>query len=304
MESLDNWNQEYVTTTVRLEDESAMLEKKSSGKFSLTAKGHPDGATKDELAKQVAAFSNSGDGFLVYGIDDDKKTLDAGVPILIGTQPTKDWVEAIIPKLVYPSVSGCEAKMVQVAGHHASGMGVLVIAVPLSEQRPHWVGPNEVPYIRAGAHSIPMRPQTFLDIASRENAAAAEIEGIGPVGNPSFAGSVKTYSIQPFVRLLNGPVSDRWAFEMKVRSGRIKIKYPSNLGAKITSDQHLYLLGNEPLFPGRSTPVSPLPFHVDWDGAVGNNEIEAVLYVSSASPVRRIFTVNDIDQFHAKITGG
>jgi hypothetical protein len=69
---LDEWDVDYILNDVRDADESNELEKKASGKFTLTAKGTPDAETKEELAKQVSAFSNSGQGFIVYGIGDNK----------------------------------------------------------------------------------------------------------------------------------------------------------------------------------------------------------------------------------------
>jgi hypothetical protein len=130
MRPLEDWDDVYVANDIKAADESATLEKKASGKFALTARGQPDAATKDELAKQASAFSNAGDGFIVYGIEDNK-TLDGGVPTVVGRQPTKEWVEALLPKLVYPPVTRCAAKVIQVPGHHAPDKAVLVVYVPL-----------------------------------------------------------------------------------------------------------------------------------------------------------------------------
>ncbi len=206
---------------------------------------------------------------------------------------------------MYPPVTQCAAKAIHVPGHHAGDRCVLVVYVPLSDRRPHWVtNPQEVAYIRAGAHSLPMRPQTLLDISGRGTASAAMIEGLNPVGTPSFpTQTVNVYQLQPLVRLLNGPVCGQWAFELKILAGRAKILYPSNLGAKITKEDHLYLIGTEPLFPGRSTPVSSSPFRFEFDRASGQLEILAVLYAGSAQPVKRIFGITDIDPQYKLMTG-
>ncbi len=304
MRPLIDWDDAYVTSDVKDADESGLLEKKASGKFVLTTKGQPDGATKDELAKQVSAFSNAGDGFIVYGIEDNK-TLDAGVPTMVGAQPIKDWVEAAVPKLVFPPVTQCAAKVIQIPKHHASDRGVLIIHVPLSDRRPHWVtNPQEVAYIRAGAHSLPMRPQTLLDLSSRGTASAALVEGINPVGAPSFpTTTVNGYQIQPLVKLLNGPVCQLWSFELRIRSGRCKIIFPSNLGAKITKEDHIYIVGTEPLFPGRSTPVSSSPFRLEFDRSSGKLEIWATLHAGSAQPIQKAFGILDIDPSYQLMTG-
>lgn len=304
MRPLAEWDEAYVAADVKDADESAVLEKKASGKFVLTAGGQPDGATKDELAKQVCAFSNAGEGFIVYGIADNK-TLDGGVPMMIGRQPIKDWVEASVPKMVFPPVTQCAAKVIQVPGHHGTDNCILVVYVPLSDRRPHWVtNPQETAYIRTGAHSLPMRPQTLLDISSRGTASAALIEGLNPIGAPSFpTKAVNVYQIQPLVRLLNGPVCELWSFELRVRAGRGKIIFPSNLGAKITKEDHVYLVGTEPLFPGRSTPVSSSPFRFEYARSPGQLEISASLYAGSAQPVQRTFGILDIDPSYHLMTG-
>lgn len=298
MRRLGDWDEDYILNNIMLAEESNMIEKKACQKFSLNNKQKPDGGTKEELAKQVSAFSNSGSGFIVYGITDEK-TLDEGVPIAVGDQSTKDWVEAIIPNLVSPSTIGCQAKIIRVANHHKDDKAILVVSVPLSERRPHWVVTNkqEHAYIRAGAHSCPMGRQTFLDLASRTSASEALIESINPVGPARFEGSAILCRIQPRVRLINGPICEKWAFELEIQSGRGKIKFPTNLGAKITSDEHLYLINTDPLFPGRSTPISSMPFTVEFDRelTVGSLEIVASLYAGSSRPIRRVFTCDDID---------
>lgn len=304
MRPIADWDEEFIRTDVAEANESAVLENKASGKFVLNAGGQPDGATKDELAKQVCAFSNAGDGFIVYGIADNK-TLDGGVPMLIGRQPIKDWVEAAIPKLVFPPVTQCAARVFQIAGHHEAANCLLVVYVPLSDRRPHWVtNPQEIPYIRAGAHSLPMRPQTLLDISSRGTASAALIEGLNPIGVPGFpTTTVNDYQIQPHVKLLNGPVCTLWSFELRVRTGRGKIIFPSNLGAKITKEDHVYLVGTEPLFPGRSTPVSGIPFRFEYDRSSGQLELSATLHAGSAQPVQRTFGILDIDRNYQPMPG-
>jgi hypothetical protein len=58
----------------------------------------PKAAGRDEIAKQICAFSNAGGGFLVFGISKEKQ-IDGGVPMVVGRQSTKDWIEGIIPTL-------------------------------------------------------------------------------------------------------------------------------------------------------------------------------------------------------------
>lgn len=254
MRPLDEWDDLYILGEVVAAEESAVLEKKAEGKFVLTTRGQPDGVTKDELAKQVSAFSNTGDGFIVYGIDDNKK-LDAGVPISIGSQSLKDWVEAAIPKLVYPPVTNSAAKLIDVSSHHLPGKCVLVIAVQLSERRPHWVtNPQEVAYIRAGAHSLPMRPQTFLDIASRTPSAAGVMRGLGQIGDPELNKHLNVWvcRFNPVIELLTGPPCELWSLELTLQNkGEFRVPGPCN--ATVIEQDTITFHGVKPLFPRAKT---------------------------------------------------
>src|SRR5262245_48352404 len=140
MRPLDEWDSAYLKELV-LSDETAGFEKKSALGFDSKKD-----ATKSEIAKQVCAFANSGEGFLAFGFKDKDKGpagLDAGVHGSVGNQSVKDWVEALIPKQHHPPIEGCEARFIRDTTHHQPDRGVLVIAVPLSERRPHWTREDE-----------------------------------------------------------------------------------------------------------------------------------------------------------------
>jgi len=83
---LDEWDENYLLALAGPE-ETSDLEKKASPKFD------PEGdkkGTREELAKQVCAFSNSGDGYLVYGIAEGTAArLDIGIKDKVGNQPVK-----------------------------------------------------------------------------------------------------------------------------------------------------------------------------------------------------------------------
>jgi hypothetical protein len=296
MRPLEEWDEDYIDNVIRTADESAWLEKKASAKFVLTTRGQPDDDTKQELAKQVSAFSNAGQGHLVYGIDDINKTIDAGVPEFIGRQPVKAWIEQVVPTLVFPPICQCVAQWIHLPANDP-GRGVLVVSIPLSERRPHWVisGPQEIAYIRAGEHSLPMRLQTVLDIASRGTTSQIEIESLGRRGKRTIddRGHVQ-YEINPLVRLVAGPVCELWSFEMKILSGSSGLSKPTSR-AESDHASYLYIIGERPLFPGRSTPVAPNPFSLDFAPGGGDLRILTIAYADSAQPVRREFTLADLE---------
>jgi len=292
MRQLEDWDEEYLANEIAQLDESSWLEKKASSKFNVNTKGHPDGDTREELAKQVSAFSNSGQGFLVYGIGDKSKAIDTGVPTTIGRQSLKDWIEAHIPKIVYPPVTQSECRVIHLPAFHATDKGVLVISIPLSERRPHWVtDPKEVAYIRAGAHSLPMHHQTLLDISNRGTASEVMILDIEEAKSIGRQGSVTVGCFEVFVRLLNGPICERWFFEMAVQSGPVEIGLDTQ-----HLEKSLCRLGQEPLFPSRRTRVSAGPIFLrhDEEREQGSIEILAVLYTGSARPTCRSFGPQDL----------
>jgi predicted HTH transcriptional regulator len=136
---IEDWDAAYVQTLATPE-ESLELEKKASAKLDLST-GPSKREALAELAKQVCAFSNSSRGFLVYGIDDKKGKLDQGVPIMepSGHHLLKSWVEQQIPNLVSPAIHACQARHIHVPDSHTPDHGVLVVEIPLSDRRPHWV---------------------------------------------------------------------------------------------------------------------------------------------------------------------
>jgi hypothetical protein len=315
MRPLEEWDEDYINNEIRPADESDWLEKKASAKFSLKG-GRPDEDTKQELAKQVSAFSNAGQGYLVYGIDNNKN-LDTGVPELIGRQPVSEWIEGAIPGLVYPPVTQCVARLIRLPAH-APDRGVLVVSIPLSESRPHWVtSPREAAYIRAGSHSSPMRLQTMLDLASRGTTSQGEIETLdsvrrpgvnekvkmlGSVGRPyGVNANVKLFDILPRVRLVAGPVCDQWAFEITDVCGEGVFHVGSAHGPMYRQvggggrTVGVCFVGGMPLFPHRSTPVTKERF--SFSCRVGTEQVRlmAVLYAGSARPVRREFTLGDLE---------
>jgi predicted HTH transcriptional regulator len=167
MRPIEEWDSDYLLEVAPLLENEG-YERKASALFMLDSRGKPTSATETEIAKQVCAFANAGDGFLVFGINNDGK-LDDGIPAQIGRTPVKEWVEARIPKLTTPSIPDCKVAFIKRAGHHANDKGALVIFTALSDYRPHWIKEEgkEGPYLRTGSHSDYMTLQTFRDMISR-----------------------------------------------------------------------------------------------------------------------------------------
>src|SRR5262249_51415457 len=156
------------------------------------------------------------------------------------------------------------------------------IAIPLSDRRPHWTHDKEIAYVRAGAHSLPMRPQTLLDLASRGQAVQTEIDDFKVLATPKIDGTKYTFFVCPMVRLVGGPSCEHWSFSLSVVSGYVTIQVPGNLPDGCYSEpRHLSVRGRDILFVDRSTPVlgpSLGAINLIWDQPKEEDEIEAVLY--------------------------
>lgn len=299
MRPLSEWDSAYLDELVH-HDETASFEKKAA-----------EGLTREKIAQGVCAFANSGEGFLAFGFKDEKAGggLDAGVHATKGRQPVKDWAEALIPTLHQPPIGGCEAKFIQHPTHHQPGCGVLVIAVPQSERRPHWTRDEEKAYLRVGSHSAPMRPQTLLDMRSRGSSPRGVISELGFLPRPSRNTSqgyegFRTFLVTPKVFLESGPVCELWVFELRTQSGRaafsasIKMPKPGGEFAYLTlggvvpnvsvpEPTVFAVQSREPLFPKRLTDALPSGAGVMLTIPRDIQKIEfvATLYLAAAPPV-------------------
>jgi len=129
-------------------------------KSSLTALNEAGELKKDfkeklieKLTCAVSGFANSGGGCFVVGIDPNGNA-DGGLPLKIGRQDLRDWVDKIIHQV--EPVPQYEIKLIQDSegrGVIKSDSAVLIVAVHESYVGPH-MAPDNRYYIRAGAHTM------------------------------------------------------------------------------------------------------------------------------------------------------
>lgn len=288
--SLDEWDETYLKSLATA-PESVTLEKKAADKFDPDSK---KGETREELAKQVCAFANAQGGYLVYGIDNDGN-FDDGVEATINREPVKAWVEALIPKLLQPPVHGCQARFISIDTRHKPNRGILIVSIPLSELRPHYVHGSNTAFIRAGEHSAPMALQTFLDISSRGTTHQGSIVGLGIISGPDLVESPHGWHLMlnPIVRIESGPLCLHWALHLKSTQGRIRgwLNLPKEGNVIEHRDGELIYFGTQALFPRVERKVSTSDCIMIADGGT---HIEATLCLESSFPVRRVFTWAEI----------
>ncbi len=84
MKPIAEWNEEYILSLPS--GEVDWVEFKSSRSLDLTRPGVKEAEVRNELSKQLSAFSNAGGGALVYGVSDPTpgeplKVSDGGVSL-------------------------------------------------------------------------------------------------------------------------------------------------------------------------------------------------------------------------------
>src|SRR5262249_47580441 len=161
-----------------------------------------------------------------------------------------------------PPVHICQARVVRVPGHHAPDRCAVVVSIPLSEHRPHWSNQNgrEVAYIRAGEHSLPMKLQTLLDISSHGIAPLGAIVDIGVLGYEMRGGQFH-FTLNPLIRLENGPMCERWMLELSVDPTTGAFMGGGN--GRVIEPNKLIITSTEPLFPRRATRAGSVNFFLN-----------------------------------------
>jgi hypothetical protein len=173
-----NWDESDVLTLPAGENDT--FERKGSKLLDLTIPGVDSNEVYKELAKQLSAFSNSGGGQIVYGVADDGTIDNGGVSLTVkGRQPTKDWLEDIIPKLTEFEILGFnvyEIKATSTTSGIASGKALFIVDVPDSERAPHQSTKDWRYYVRLGGKSQPAPHRMIEDIRNRQKHPSAEAE--------------------------------------------------------------------------------------------------------------------------------
>ena len=121
--------------------------------FEFKSSSTPHNDIKKKLSCAVSGFANSGGGCFIVGVDGNGNA-DSGLPLKIGKQDLRDWVDQIVNQV--EPVPKYDIKLI----HDPMGRGViqpdsavLLVAIHESYAGPH-MAPDNHYYIRAGAHTV------------------------------------------------------------------------------------------------------------------------------------------------------
>lgn len=150
------------------------VEFKSSRALDVTVPGVKESEVRNELSKQLSAFSNSSGGTLVYGISDPVpgqplKVDSGGVSLRCKGKSTKEWLEDVIPNLVEFTLRRFNVHVVEARQRESqisTGKALFLIEIPDSEQAPHQASDKRY-YARIGGKSVPIGHRFVTDIIGR-----------------------------------------------------------------------------------------------------------------------------------------
>lgn len=175
--SVISWTEERIEA---LPKEDNTFERKASALFATSGNGVD--RFRDEIAKQLSAFANSGGGSIILGADDITGKIDGGLPLIAkGRATTKDYLEDIIIGLTDEKILGLNVVEVLPSDDKsriAQGNAVFVIEVPDSDHAPHQSTRDHKYYVRLGSKSQPASHRIIEDIRNRVRHPKLEIVGM------------------------------------------------------------------------------------------------------------------------------
>lgn len=107
---------------------------------------------KEKMAAAASAFSNSGGGQFIAGVNDCGDA-DGGYPLLHGRTSARDWIDQVVTRVV--PTPAYEIKILKDCSNRGSleaGKAIYIVEFDSSSTAPH-MAPDGCYYIRAGAHT-------------------------------------------------------------------------------------------------------------------------------------------------------
>lgn len=146
------------------------IEYKGRRAIDISIDGISEDNVKNTLSKAISAFSNSGGGYLVLGINDSTYSIDdGGIFRFIKHCGTKSWLEDIIPTVVNPTL--IDFNVIEILSEQISEIinnerGIYIIEINDSKNAPHQAKDNKY-YGRIGGKSKPLSHRFVMDIIGR-----------------------------------------------------------------------------------------------------------------------------------------
>jgi len=158
---------------------------------------------KKELGKQVSAFANSGGGYLIFGIDDQRTPQEC--ENTVGRQSMKDYLSTMVEQSVEYPIRDFRVHPIQFA--EGDDRSIYVLDIGDSVAAPHQAKDEKKYYYRIDGHSKPA-PHFHLELLrNRMTKAVLSIQNVELVGITPFVhlqpGKVRHMAISLSVSVLN-----------------------------------------------------------------------------------------------------
>lgn len=128
---------------------------------------------KNELSKDISAFSNSAGGTIVFGMKEDghiPQSLDSGFD---PSDITKEWLEQVINSRIQRRIDGVRVNQIFL-NQTAPGRVAYVVFIPQSSRAPHQAWDKRF-YKRFNFESVPMEEYEVRDVANRSSSPDLDI---------------------------------------------------------------------------------------------------------------------------------
>lgn len=175
-----DWTEDDVLSLPPGENDS--FERKGAPLLDLTLPQVREDSVRDELAKQLSAFANTGGGRIIYGLTNSGAVDSGGVARSVrGRQSTREWLENVIPTLTDLEIVGFNVFEIlpkPTGSSLASDKSIYVVDVPNSELAPHQSKRDLRYYVRLGGNSQPASHRLIEDIRNRSRHPKLEVHDL------------------------------------------------------------------------------------------------------------------------------
>ena len=173
------WDENYIQTLPV--GEFDWLEVKGRRALDLTIPDVKENQVRSNLSKMISAFSNSGGGIIILGLEDPDgkwKIDDGGINLRIKNPSTREWLEDIIPNLVEFPLSKFNIYEIRANSRKSQidkERGIFIIEVLDSDDAPHQALDKKY-YARVAGKSRPIGHRLVKDIFGRSKYPKLSLE--------------------------------------------------------------------------------------------------------------------------------
>jgi len=177
-------------------------------------------STHEKIAKEMIAFANSGGGYILFGIDDDKK--------IVGLESEKseaDLIRETANNYCKPSID------YNIEYKELKGKEIIIVEIPESNQKPHRIQDyknaininNAVVSVRVNDKSVPASKEMIKIMLNERNGDSLKNYSIGPNEKKVFEhlDENETITVSELKKIVN--ISERRASRTLIKMVRAKL---------------------------------------------------------------------------------